>query len=220
MGIGKIKNKLAAILPVCISDYLKGNSIKAGKVYIERDKLSMTKTTVTVAGNSQNNKIIISKGARLNECAFYFSGNDNVVIIGENCKFNKAKFWVEDSGNEICLGAKTTTSGACEFAVIEGTKITVGEDCMFSSNIRICTGDSHSILQNGERINKSTNVVIGNHVWIGTGADVLKGSLISDGSIVGAKSLVSGAFDEKDIVIAGVPAKKVKENISWERERI
>lgn len=219
MGVSVIKSKLARFLPLHLSDMLKGNKVKSGNVSIQRDKLSFTSTTViNPAGN--NNKIIVSPGARLSECSFYFSGDNNTVFIGEKCKLNKVKFWLEDSGNEISLGAGTTTSGDCEFAVIEGTKITVGEDCMFSSDIRVCTGDSHSILKEGERINASEDVVIGNHVWVGTKADILKGSAIADGSVVGTRALVSGAFDEENIIIAGVPAKKIKENISWKRERI
>ena len=91
---------------------------------------------------------------------------------------------------------------------------------MFSSDIRISTGDSHSILQDGKRVNPSENVIIGDHCWIGTKVDILKGSRICNGSIVGCRALVLSKFEEKNIVLAGVPAKKVKENTDWCRERV
>ena len=92
---------------------------------------------------------------------------------------------------------------------------------MLSSDISLRTGDSHSIITtDGKRINLSKNVYIGNHVWIGMRALVMKGSKILDNSIIGAGSLVTGKFSQKNIMLAGNPAKKIKENVDWKRERI
>jgi acetyltransferase-like isoleucine patch superfamily enzyme len=88
-------------------------------------------------------------------------------------------------------------------------------------DIEIRTGDSHSILDmSGNRINPSSNVVIGNHVWVGSRVIILKGAQISDFSIIGAGSIVSGEFPDTNVILAGVPAKIVKDNINWKRERI
>lgn len=219
MGTSAIKSRLAKLLPISISDKLRGNQIKANSVSVERDKLSLTNTSVVNATGS-GNRIIVSKGARLSDCTVYFSGDNNTVYVGENCKLNKVKFWLEDSGNEINIGNGTTTSGQCEFAAIEGTKINIGNDCMFSSDVRISTGDSHSIISDGKRINPSEDVNIGDHVWIGTKVNILKGSSLKDNSIVGTCALVTSAFEESGVVVAGVPAKVIKKDIDWKRERI
>ena len=106
-------------------------------------------------------------------------------------------------------------------AVIEGTRIILGKDCMLSSGIEIRTGDSHSIVNNeGDRINPSKEIVVGNHVWIGTRAMLLKGSRIADDCIVGAGSIVTGSFDEAGCALAGNPAKVLRKDVSWKRERI
>lgn len=55
---------------------------------------------------------------------------------------------------------------------------------------------------------------IGNNVWIGTRATILKGSEIADGCIIGANAMVSGKFNLKNSCIAGNPAKIIKENIT------
>ena len=108
-----------------------------------------------------------------------------------------------------------------ELACIEGTKIDIGCDCMFSRNIHIRTGDSHSVTNmSGERINTSRSIDISNHVWIGTEVIVLKGCSVGENSVVGAGSILSGKSYRGNSVIAGVPAKEIKQEITWKRERI
>lgn len=180
----------------------------------------MKKTRIRMKGI--NNKIIFnSKDVRLFNCSFFISGDNNTILIGEECNLNNCNFWMEDSNNIIQLGAKTTISGDTQIACIEGCKVMIGTDCMFSSDISIRTGDSHSIIDNeGTRINRSKNVSIGNHVWVGTKCIINKGSAIPDNSIVDAGSVVTKLFDESNIIVAGNPAKKIKSGIEWIRERI
>ncbi len=48
---------------------------------------------------------------------------------------------------------------------------------------------------------------------------ILKNAYIPDGSIIGIGTLVNKNFsDSPNSVLAGVPAKKVKNNIRWERQ--
>lgn len=92
---------------------------------------------------------------------------------------------------------------------------------MLSSEIHIRTGDSHSILnENGERTNPSKNIKIGDFVWIGHRAILNKGVEIPSNSIVGANAVVFGKFEKENVLLVGHPAKILKENINWKRERI
>ena len=56
-------------------------------------------------------------------------------------------------------------------------------------------------------------------VWLGLRAIVSKGASIPDDSIVGAGAFVNKSFEEPGIVLAGSPAKVVRQNITWKRER-
>ena len=47
-------------------------------------------------------------------------------------------------------------------------------------------------------------------------SSLLKGSYVNTGSVVGYGSVVTRKFIEKNIIIAGNPARKVKENIFWD----
>ena len=92
---------------------------------------------------------------------------------------------------------------------------------MFSNNIHIRSSDSHPIVDNetGEIINKDKEVKIGNHVWLAANCKILKGCVIEDGAVVGAHSIVTKQVPSNTIV-AGNPARVVKNNITWKRQII
>jgi serine O-acetyltransferase len=52
---------------------------------------------------------------------------------------------------------------------------------------------------------------IGNKVWIGPGAKIYGDITIADEIVIGANSVVNKSFNESNIVIAGAPAKKIKD---------
>lgn len=175
-----------------------------------------------IVNKGSNNRIIIGDYSRLNHCTFHFFGSDNTVVIDEFCFCNQADFWIEDDGNTIHLGKHTSLSGKIQLAAMEGTRIEIGQDCLFSSNIAIRTGDSHSLIQydTGKRINRSKSIVIGEHVWVGTNVTILKGTHIPSHSVVGACSLLRKEYSTPNCVLAGVPAKEAKYNVDWKTERI
>lgn len=90
--------------------------------------------------------------------------------------------------------------------------IEIGEDCAISRDVSIRSFDAHSILLPNYK--KSEDIYIGKHVWIGEGATILKGVTIGDGAIIAAKSVVTKDVPSKTIV-AGNPAKIIKENVEW-----
>ncbi len=102
-----------------------------------------------------------------------------------------------------------------------GSKVVVGEECMFANDIDIRTGDSHSILDaaTGKRINFAENVTIGDHVWVASHAIILKGVEIGADSVVAAGSIVTKSCAPGSL-LAGNPARVIREGISWKRERI
>ena len=53
-------------------------------------------------------------------------------------------------------------------------------------------------------------ITIGDDVWIAQNVTVLKGSIIHDGAVIGAKALVKGEIPENAICV-GIPTKIIKE---------
>lgn len=94
-----------------------------------------------------------------------------------------------------------------------GNRIEIGRGCFIGRDVVIRSYDAHAIKKEGYRI--SAPIVIGDHVWIGQGATILKGVTVGDGAVIAAGSIVT-----KDVpahsVVAGVPAKVVEENVEWE----
>lgn len=181
----------------------------------------LSNCTIDIVGN--NNKIEINKSAILNNVKFYIRGDNNKIKIGEKVRFNRGgSIWIEDYGCEATIGEKTTFEET-HLAVTEpNSKIVIGKDCMFAYNIDIRTGDSHSIVDSftNERINYAKNVFIDNHVWVASHVSILKGVHISDNSVVATRAVVTKSFNDCNILIGGMPAKQIKENINWDRQRI
>lgn len=127
------------------------------------------------------------------------------------------------SNQKLIVGNNVSMADKVKFYLTEeNAQIIIGNDCMFSSDVEIWASDGHTLIdcESGKVINKCTDsVMIGNHVWVGVGATILKNGFVSDNSIIGAKSVVTRKFTERNIVIAGNPARKVKENIDWDRRK-
>lgn len=90
--------------------------------------------------------------------------------------------------------------------------ITIGDGVVISKGVTIRDSDNHSI--NGSR-EVSAPVVIGDRVWIGINATVLKGVHIGSGAVVAAGAVVARDVPENALV-GGVPARMIKENVTWE----
>ena len=177
--------------------------------------------TFDIVGN--NNEIEIGESSIFNNVTFYIRGDNNKIKIGQRVRFNRGgSIWIEDYNCEAIIGENTTFEDS-HIAVTEpNSKISIGSDCMFAYDIDIRTGDSHSIIDSitNERINYAQNVTIGNHVWVASHVSILKGVHISDNSVIATRAVVTKSFTEHNILIGGIPAKKIKENINWNRQRL
>lgn len=169
----------------------------------------------SIKNYGKNNKVYIGKGCRLKNCTIQLFGDNNNVLIENDCVGNELDIW-SSTGGKITVEHNTHFTGKIHIACIEGKAVRVGARCLFSNDIVIRTGDSHSILSlTGERINPAKDVVIGNHVWVGQKVIILKGSQIGDESIVGTGAIVTGKQFEDNVILANIPAKIVKQDVTW-----
>ncbi len=199
---------------------LGGNSfkVKGCRLSINCALLKRSRLEAYGLGNS----IEIGQLTRMTGTTIFIKGNNNKVIIDDENGFENCSIWIEDDNNEIHIGRHNRFFKNSHLAALEGTKITIGADGLFAPDVQIRTSDSHSIIdkESGRRVNAAADVTVGDHVWIATGAVVLKGSEIPNDCVVGINSLVNKKFDEAGCVYAGNPAKKVKNGVSWDSKRL
>lgn len=176
---------------------------------------------LTIIGS--NNIIDINKDCYFNNVYFFLKGNGISLKVGSNVAFNNnGEIWIEDDNGKMVIGDFTTFEGV-HLAITEpGSQISIGEDCMFSNDIELRTGDSHSIIDYNtkKRINFAKNILIDDHVWVGAHVSILKGVNLKKNSIVATRSLVTKSFERENILIGGTPARILKSDVHWLRERI
>lgn len=176
---------------------------------------------IDIVGNG--NEISISDGCVFIGVKIHIRGDNHKIIVDSGCRFNGGgMLWIEDRNGHLNIG-KNSTFENVSIAITEPfSRVDIGEDCMFAYDIDIRTGDSHSILDlsTAERVNFAANVFIDDHVWIAAHCILLKGVRLGEGSVVAAGACVTKAYEEPNIILAGNPAKIVKRNISWSRERL
>jgi acetyltransferase-like isoleucine patch superfamily enzyme len=159
---------------------------------LEFQGVLISSSTITVEGN--NNRIVIKNGVLFR--------SSSLIIRGENCTVN--------------IDTNTTFGGIRIVNVGENNAVNIGKDCLFSDHIELWASDTHSIFnENGYLINPEKPVNIGNKVWVGSRAIILKGVTIDDGSIVGMGAVVTKDIP-KNVVSAGFPNKTIRENVYWE----
>lgn len=195
-----------------------GNIIGQGKVcinilgdnnYIFIDKI-ISDGILTIMCHCFNGKI------ELNSLSF---GPNLTIYNGYSVHYKNIK------NPKIMIGENTSINSGFIFNPHSNTSINIGNDCMFSDNIQIRNTDGHPIydITTNECLNKlkeNSSIYIGNHVWIGYGATILKNTAILNNSIVGTQAVVTKKFDNQNVVIAGNPAKIVKKNVTWEKDNI
>lgn len=112
-------------------------------------------------------------------------------------------------GAELEIGSGYFNSNV---QIICQEKIVIGNDVVVARDVVIRDSDAHKLNSPGYQMKKPVH--IGNHVWIGARAMILKGVTIGDGAVIAA-----GAVVTQDIpahaVAAGVPAKVIREDVVW-----
>lgn len=151
---------------------------------------------------------------------FTFIGNNNFVEIRKTstpmpvtlyiyCKEDNQSLFIDE--NFSCGGL---TIHMQEF----GSSVHIGKNCMFSAGIYCLNTDGHAIFQDGKVINRSCGIHIGDNVWVGRGVYLLKNAKIPNGCVVGAAAVIANTLNvPENSIVAGNPARLIKENIRWER---
>lgn len=114
-----------------------------------------------------------------------------------------------DYGCNIFVGENFFANYGC--TILDVNKVTIGKNCMLAPNVGIYSA-THPIKAE-ERYNGvelGLPITIGDNCWIGAGAIINPGVTLGNNVVVASGSVVTKSFGD-NVLIAGVPAKVVKE---------
>jgi acetyltransferase-like isoleucine patch superfamily enzyme len=117
----------------------------------------------------------------------------NKIIVHDNCAEVRKSIAV---------------SGGCYFQATHG--IEFGKNTIWSFNVTMVTSDHDLNNFKVENTEKSGPIKIGENCWIGSGVVILPRITLGNKTIVGANSVVTKSFPEGNVVIAGCPAKIIR----------
>jgi len=136
--------------------------------------------------------------------------------------------WIGDETKIRChegvveIGDKTVMGQECTISAYQHVRI--GEECVIADRAMFIDFD-HGIVEVERPIRLQgiykRDVEVGNNVWIGYGACILRGVSVGDNSVIGTNSVVT-----KDVpanaVVGGIPARIIRmreapQELRWER---
>ncbi len=173
----------------------------------------------------KNNIVDIHNSAYTRRVRIEIYGNNNTIHIAEDNYLHNFKIIIgfPNCPVENCtvtIGKDSSFNQACIQLGESNSRVDIGSGCTFAHGIEVNCTDHHSILdENGELINIGEAIKIGSKVWVCRDVNIMKNTNIPDGCVVATRSVVTRKFDKENCIIAGAPAKIVKENIRWDRLR-
>jgi acetyltransferase-like isoleucine patch superfamily enzyme len=132
-------------------------------------------------------------------------GAGSKIIVGRFAIHTGFRLIVGE-GAEFRLGSGYFSHGV---QILCNCQIVIGDHCMFGPDVIIRDDDGHEIIGAVQQ----APIIIGDDVWVGARAIILKGVTIGDGAIIAAGAVVTTDVPPRAIA-GGVPARVIRENVS------
>jgi acetyltransferase-like isoleucine patch superfamily enzyme len=131
--------------------------------------------------------------------------------IGRGCRFDIGENAIVSIGSGGYMTSNVT--------LIIMHNLIIGDNCAIAWNIQFLDDNFHTIEYAGKKESKNS-IEIGNNVWIGCGVKIYKGTIIPNGCVIASDSIVKGSYLKENCLIAGNPAKIIKENVKWDDKEL
>ena len=174
-------------------------------------------------------RLLTPAGRRWRSDGPFFLGQGLELKIEPRAEVRFGRFvWIGDGSKIRChegvveIGAKTVMGQECTISAYQ--RVRIGEQCVIADRAMFIDFD-HGIVEVERPIRSQgiykRDVEVGNNVWIGYGACILRGVSVGDNSVIGTNAVVT-----KDVpanaVVGGIPARIIRmreapAELRWER---
>ena len=172
-------------------------------------------------------RLLTAAGRRWRTDGMLFLGPHLQLQTGRKGQIRFGRFaWVGHGSKIRChegiveIGPKTVIGQDCTISAYQ--RVSIGQQCVIADRAMFIDFD-HNVADPEQPIRKQgiykRDVVVGSNVWIGYGAQILRGVTVGDNAIIGASSVVTRDIPA-NAVAAGSPARVIRmrpepERLSW-----
>jgi acetyltransferase-like isoleucine patch superfamily enzyme len=162
-------------------------------------------------------RLFTVSGRRLRTDGMTFLGPGLQLQIARGSTVSLGRFtWIGHGTKIRChegrveIGAKTVLGQECTISAYR--RVAIGEQCVIADRAMFIDFD-HNVADVEQPIRRQgiymRDVVVGNNVWIGYNAQILRGVTVGDNAIIGANSVVTRDIPA-NAVAAGAPARVLR----------
>jgi acetyltransferase-like isoleucine patch superfamily enzyme len=156
-------------------------------------------------------------GRRLQPDGLSFIAPDVVIQIGPAGRIELGRWsWIGHGSKLRChegvvsIGAKTVMGQECTISAYQ--HVSIGRECVIADRVMMIDFD-HGMVEVDRPIRLQgiymRDVRVGNNVWIGYGACILRGVTVGDNAVIGTNSVVTRDVPA-NAVVGGVPARVIR----------
>jgi len=171
-------------------------------------------------------RLLTVAGWRWRTDGMLFLGPRLQIQVGRGAEVHFGRFaWLGHGTKIRChegvveIGAKTVLGQECTISAYQ--RVRIGQQCVIADRVMFIDFD-HNVADPEQPIRRQgiykRDVVVGSNVWIGYGAQILRGVTVGDNAIIGASAVVTRDIPA-NAVVAGAPARVIRMRPTPERLR-
>ncbi len=200
-------------MPLTISGDLAGNDVSISEAFM----------TGTQHGRLTLNGTGIRVSIRTTRPCHYFAADldsGSTLDLAPDSFVNVLDVHLRQ-GSGAAIGENSFAIGKLRLYSHEKATIRIGRDCLIGDDVLCMTSDMHAIVDvaTSQRINPPGDIHVGDKVWVGAEAVILKGTTIGNGSIIAIRSVVMGEVPDNAMML-GYPARLVRSGVTWSGDLI